>query len=179
MDQQNGIYNSQFIAQIYGIIYCLGVIFGYNVTVVDASGVVSFFSTNTESVTVGRLRCCSDYTYKVVARTGAGEGMPSQVAGFTTESQFDGKNDSYIQELCLIFCTLIDTYRVSIVIGPDSIEVSWRTASSILQQQLRSVSVTVTAEAECSTGVVPAQPRMFNVIPEDGNSVLVTIGMVE
>ena len=69
----------------------LGEILGYNVTVMDASGVVSYFTANTESVTISPLRCCSEYTFTVAGRTRAGVGMPSQVAQFTTESQFDSK----------------------------------------------------------------------------------------
>lgn len=50
--------------------------------------------------------------------------------------------------------------------------VSWRSdGDQDLQRQLRLVTVTV--NSECPTGVVPLQPQVFTVTPDQGNSVIV------
>lgn len=58
----------------------------------NGSSVVQSLSSAAESYIVGSLRCCSDYSYRVAARTAAGEGMPSQAMSFRTKAQFDGKH---------------------------------------------------------------------------------------
>lgn len=149
-------------------------ILDYAITVSDAEGGLSFFSTNTQSFVAGQLRCCSEFTYQVAARTSVGVGVPSQVLSFRTSAQFNGKNNRcYDAGVCIyIYLLLADIYHVSINAGADWIRVSWRTSSSILQQQLRSVEVMVTSE--CFTGIMTPQTQTFNVMPHEGNSITVT-----
>ena len=83
-------------------------------------------------------------------------------------------NDNVI--VLLIFLSLIDVYTVSVDPGVESIRVTWRTRSVILQQQLRSVTVNVSSE--CATGVLPARTQTFHLRSDEGNSVTATgLGM--
>ena len=69
----------------------------YSGIVSDDSGPVTTFTSNTENATVSSLSCCSDYSYIVVARTGAGgDGLPSQPFTFSTSAQSDGMCDYWI-----------------------------------------------------------------------------------
>ena len=57
---------------------------------------------------------------------------------------------------------------VTVHADADNIEVTWRSRSAIIQQELGPVQVTVTSE--CPTGVVPPQTQVFTVTPDEGNS---------
>ena len=87
--QQNGECHVCSFLQAFTY-YCTGVILGYDVTLRASDGALYSFSTNTASFSASQLRCCSDYTYQVVARTSAGAGVPSQVLSFRTSAQFNG-----------------------------------------------------------------------------------------
>lgn len=74
----------------------------YGVTVFDFNGVpVTSFNADTESAMVSELSCCTEYAYRVVARTRAGEGMASQRTRFRTSSQIDGRTRLCSQ--CFLF----------------------------------------------------------------------------
>ncbi len=64
----------------------------YNIILVDTNGVSMSFTSNTESIVVNSLRCCSSYSYRVsVTTSNGGEGALSQAFTFMTEGQYDGK----------------------------------------------------------------------------------------
>ena len=129
------------------------------------------FSSNTESIVISQMSCCSDYSYQVMARTAAGVGVPSQVMTFRTAAQFNGIKNWYSYRL-IAPSILADVYRTSISTDANSIRVSWRTSSPILQQQLRMVEVVVTSE--CPTGAVAPQTQTFTIMPDEGNSITIT-----
>ena len=58
---------------------------------------------------------------------------------------------------------------VTVRTGINNIEVIWRSRSAIVQQEIRSVQVTVTSE--CPTGIVPSQTQVFTLTPDEGTSV--------
>lgn len=53
---------------------------------------LSFLLTNgVGNLTLTSLQCCSSYSYQVVARNSAGEGIPSQTFSFLTYGESEGK----------------------------------------------------------------------------------------
>lgn len=58
---------------------------------------------------------------------------------------------------------------MTVYTGVNYIEVTWRSRSAIIEQELSSIQVTVTSE--CPTGVVSPQAQVFTVRPDEGNSV--------
>lgn len=81
-----------------------------------------------------------------------------------------------ILDITLVFNLLtikfLDVYRVTTSAGADWIRINWRTSSSILQQQLRSVEIVITSQ--CFTGIVATATQTFSVTPDEGNSFTVT-----
>lgn len=63
----------------------------YIATLTDSNGTVLRLSSNTGDLVVSSLRCCSRYSYRVVARNSVGEGRVSQDFSFVTFGQDEGK----------------------------------------------------------------------------------------
>lgn len=86
-----------FVVIIASVINFLDTILGYNIILRDSDGSTASFSSNTESLLVSSLQCCSNYSYQVAARTNVGEGMFSPMARFKTNGYF---NNGWCSAFC-------------------------------------------------------------------------------